>query len=109
MNAGTQIQLEVCETLSEEQCELICAPLRDYNRQCNPTFYAARELPQNLAKDLSVIARDAAGNVLGGLLGETQFSWLKISIVAVRSDARRSGVGTAVLRAAEAEALRRGC
>jgi ribosomal protein S18 acetylase RimI-like enzyme len=109
MSGPSDIPVEVFGTLSNEECELICAPLRDHNLQFNATFFQARELPHNASKDLSVVARDAGGKLLGGLLGETQFAWLKISVLTVRSDARRRGIGAALMRAAETEAIRRGC
>ena len=49
------------------------------------------------------------GGVVGGLFAETQLSWLRISIMAVRPGWRSKGIGAALLAEAEQQALARGC
>ena len=95
--------------LSSEMRESVCAPLRDYNRSNNGEFFAKRDLPEHAPRHLNLIARDASGKVLGGLIAETQFSWLKIEILSVTDAARRQGIGTLLMNAAETEARARGC
>jgi GNAT superfamily N-acetyltransferase len=56
-----------------------------------------------------VFARDQHGNVVGGLFAETQFSWLKISVMSVFVPFRSQGIGSELLRVAEGEAAHRGC
>jgi GNAT superfamily N-acetyltransferase len=58
---------------------------------------------------LTVFLRDAEGVVVGGLLGNTYWGWLAIEIFWIDERARGHGHGTAMLRAAEDEARRRGC
>lgn len=58
---------------------------------------------------LTIIARDPQNTLVGGLLGETYWGWLHISIVWIHGDLRGKGYGTLMLHQAEAEALRRGC
>jgi GNAT superfamily N-acetyltransferase len=58
---------------------------------------------------LRVFARNAQGELVGGLLGETFWRWLYIADLWVHEDYRRSGLGTQLLAAAEEEARRRGC
>lgn len=58
---------------------------------------------------LTLAARDTSGAVVGGLVGETGWRWLHIDLLWVAEDARRRGVGRSLLRAAEVEALHRGC
>ena len=89
--------------------EAICTPLRAYNRQKNPVFFAAREEPANAVKHLYIVLYDDAGEIAGGLIGESQFKWLKIEILSVREDLRGRGLGTRLMQMAENEALRRGC
>ena len=58
---------------------------------------------------LTVLARDAEGQLVGGLLGFTDRGWARIEIVIVAEHARRQGIGTLLLDAAEAEARKREC
>lgn len=58
---------------------------------------------------LSILARDAQGQLAGGILGFTDRGWLRIEILIVHEQRRRAGIGSRLLRAAEDEALRRGC
>jgi ribosomal protein S18 acetylase RimI-like enzyme len=103
------MQYTLFEELSDEKRESVCSMLRDFNRAGNPIFYAARELPENLPRPLNIIACDAEKSVVGGLLAETQFAWLKISILVVAESARRDGIGRRLMDLAEREAANRGC
>jgi len=60
-------------------------------------------------RPLVFVARDEQGNVIGGLKGATYWGWLYVDVLAVEESHRRGGIGTSLLRAAETEALRRGC
>lgn len=53
--------------------------------------------------------RAADQTVVGGLLGETYWGWLHIQILWISDSLRHQGHGTALLAAAEQEAIRRGC
>jgi len=100
------------ELLHREATELrpaITTPLRIYNREQNPVFFAARDEPANAPRPITIVLYDDAGEIAGGLIGESQFAWLKIEIVSVRADLRRRGVGSELMRMAEAEGVRRGC
>ena len=57
---------------------------------------------------LVLSARDEAGEILGGLVGLTGWRWLHVDLLWVDDAHRGGGVGRRLLRAAEAEALRRG-
>ncbi|BBP98730.1 N-acetyltransferase [Burkholderia sp. SFA1] len=59
-------------------------------------------------RDLAVsLYRD--DDFLGGLAGFTAWDWLFVKWLWIREDARRAGLGTRALAAAENEAIKRGC
>jgi GNAT superfamily N-acetyltransferase len=59
---------------------------------------------------LALLLTDPAdGPVIGGLWGGTHFGYLFIELLYLPEALRRSGLGSRLIRAAEAEALRRGC
>lgn len=58
---------------------------------------------------LCIFLRDEGGTVVGGLLGNTYWRWLSISIVWLHENTRGSGYGTQMIAMAEAEAIRRDC
>lgn len=57
---------------------------------------------------LVISARDAAGTIVGGLVGLTGWKWLHVDLLWVDDAHRGMGVGTNILRAAEEEAASRG-
>ena len=60
-------------------------------------------------RPLAVLAADGKGGVLGGLWGSTAYSWLFVQYFWLPESLRGQGLGSEVLRRAEAEARRRGC
>jgi GNAT superfamily N-acetyltransferase len=56
-----------------------------------------------------VIARDEDARLLGGLIGSTSYGWLLIKMLWVAEAARGQGLGTRLMKTAEATALARGC
>ncbi len=58
---------------------------------------------------LKVFARNEQGELVGGLLGETFWSWLHIDDLWVDEAYRHAGVGRQLMARAEAEAVARGC
>ena len=58
---------------------------------------------------LAVWLNDHQGEILGGTYVWTAFGWLRIDLLWLRADVRRSGWGTRLLFATEAEAVKRGC
>ena len=83
--------------------------LRTYNRDSNPIFFAIVDDPNYAKQPLNVFAFDASDYCIGGLLGSTDLSWLKIDILTVHPDHRRRGIGQRLVELAEIEARRRGC
>ena len=57
----------------------------------------------------AVLVRDEAGAVVGGLTGRTLAAWLFVELLWLPEELRGTGLGTRVMLAAEAEAMRRGC
>ena len=58
---------------------------------------------------LSALVRDEDGTIVAGLGGTTWGGTLEVRQLWVHASRRGSGLGSDVLRAAEAEAVRRGC
>jgi GNAT superfamily N-acetyltransferase len=60
-------------------------------------------------RPLAVFLRDDKARVVGGALGHTHWGWLFVSHLWVDESLRGSGHGEQILRAAEREAVARGC
>jgi GNAT superfamily N-acetyltransferase len=93
---------------SAPECDAVRRWLREHNHATSPVFMAERERPEHAPRPLVILARGATG-VVGGLLAETEFAWLKISIMAVDPAWRSRGIGSALLAEAERQAAQRGC
>jgi GNAT superfamily N-acetyltransferase len=89
-------------------CDLVRQWLREHNWKTNPGFMERLQQPENEARPLILLALDGDRTV-GGLFAETQLAWLRISIMAVAPERRSQGIGTALLAAAEQQAVDRGC
>lgn len=53
--------------------------------------------------------RDGAGRIVGGAVGETNWGWLHVTVLAVGPELRGQGWGTRLMREMERIALERGC
>ena len=60
------------------------------------------------ATPLCIVLRDESGQTLGGVIGDTYYGWLSVSLRYVREDLRGQGYGEKLLLRAEEEARRRG-
>ncbi len=85
---------------SEADIQSVWNGLISYNRA-----FVAEEREERL----TLFLRAPDGTIMGGLLGGTFWSWLHVGILWVHESLRGQGHGTALLQAAEAEAVRRGC
>jgi predicted N-acetyltransferase YhbS len=103
------MDIQLVETLTAPMQESIHAILLTHNQTHNGVFFTAREEPKHASRPLHVVAFDKSGHVIGGLIGETQFAWLKVLIMAVAIPHRGKGIGKYLLRRAEEAALSRGC
>jgi ribosomal protein S18 acetylase RimI-like enzyme len=108
-DAEDSTRIELFDASGESKRQSIMSILLDYNRSKNLAFFEARELPANKPQPLNVVALGPEERVLGGLIADTQFSWLMIDMLSVVEDMRRSGIGRRLMAAAEAEAIARGC
>jgi predicted N-acetyltransferase YhbS len=92
--------LALCEEADDLVRMAIAAPLLQYNEaQAGPSQH----------RTLVLVIRDDGGAVIGGLWGATSHGWLYTQMLAVPKSLRGQGVGTQLMRRAEAEACRRGC
>ncbi len=63
----------------------------------------------NDSKSLNLALRDENGNLVGGLVGMTCYSWFYISFLWVEENLRGEGFGEQLLLEAEKQAKERGC
>ncbi|MCZ4338856.1 GNAT family N-acetyltransferase [Shewanella colwelliana] len=61
------------------------------------------------SQPLSVVSRDEAGNIIGGVSGRTVYKNFLIGVLWVDKVARGTGLGRQLMALAEAEAKQRGC
>lgn len=59
--------------------------------------------------ELALVAQDADGDVIGGILGESIWGWMLVSTLWVAPGQRKNGLGSALLAEAEKIARLRGC
>jgi GNAT superfamily N-acetyltransferase len=83
-----------------EDFQFVFDSLTEYNRLYAPDIDYRR---------LCLFIRDEQKNIIGGLLGETAWGWLHVSILWLSEGLRGQGYGSRLLAMAEAEALIRGC
>lgn len=58
---------------------------------------------------LNIVEYNNSGNIIAGILGGTYWGWMHIDILWVDENHRKQGLGTQLLKAAESEAIKRGC
>ena len=95
--AGLTIDFE--PQASQETIDAIQQGLSVYNRSV---------LGEEHYTPLRLIARDAEGQAVAGLLGELYFNWLYIAILWVRDEWRGRGVGSRLMALAEEYAAAQG-
>jgi GNAT superfamily N-acetyltransferase len=75
----------------------------------NMIYQHNRSVGKSDYQPLTLLLRNAVGEVVGGLLGKTEWGWLHVDAVAIREEWRGRGYGTKLLAMAEAEWRARGC
>jgi ribosomal protein S18 acetylase RimI-like enzyme len=93
------MKIEVTASPSEEDEAFVVAQTRAFNSAFMPDD----------VRTLCVFARDAGGNIVGGLTGRTYWNYLDISFLWVHEAHRGAAYATALMSAAESEARNRGC
>ena len=95
----------------KHRLEHVCNDLPDLRQEIVNRLIAFNESQAGPANSMDVlfVARGANDELLGGLIGYTQWNWLFVRILWVAEQARRSGLGSRLLKAAEKLALERGC
>ena len=101
------LPIAISAEATERERELVLSWLREYKLGANRAFM--RSLEDGAEEEVFLVARDDAGNAVGGLLGSILHSWLRIDIMAVASERRCSGIGTELLSRAETIATSQGC
>lgn len=93
------MDLTLVEHISDKDKNDLLDGLRGYNRQF---------INKENWGDLGIFRRDDNGIMMGGLIASRVGLWLNIEYLWVSEDARGSGLGAALIRAAEREAISRG-
>jgi ribosomal protein S18 acetylase RimI-like enzyme len=94
------MRIEIETTPSEDTLAVVRAGMRRYTES---------RVPFEEYADLALVGRADDGAVVAAALGETGRGWLHVSVVWVDERCRGQGLGTQLVNAMEAEAIRRGC
>jgi GNAT superfamily N-acetyltransferase len=94
------VEPRIDEEVSAEDRDTVLRGLRACNEsQIGPANH----------RPLQLVVRDAQGEVIGGLLGDTKWGWLYVDKLWISEQARGRGFGSRLLARAEEVARERGC
>jgi GNAT superfamily N-acetyltransferase len=99
MAVEPSMSIEITESPAQSDEEFVIEQVRAHNRR-----FTDKDV-----RTLCAFARADDGTIIGGLLGRTYWEYLEVSYLWVSEAHRKSGQGTMLMAAAEAEAVRRGC
>jgi GNAT superfamily N-acetyltransferase len=95
-------ELVITETPDADMRKAILDPLVAYNDR--------HFVEPDAHRPLAIPIRDSSGQaVIGGLWGESWYRWLFINLLIVPESMRGIGIGKAMMKLAEEEAIRRDC
>ena len=106
MDAFDPYQLTQTDIAVEADRAFLTAQLKQFNNQHSPQHLYIRTHPP---QPLDFFLRDAAGQIVGGLVADTYWTWLSIDDLWLREDLRAYGYGRRLLDMAEHAAQERGC
>jgi GNAT superfamily N-acetyltransferase len=89
-------------------CDQVRLWLHEFNTANNPLYMQKLQLPETAERELVVLAY-LEDELVGGLMGGTRLSWLKIHMLGVHKNFRQRGIGTELVAEAERHALANGC
>src|SRR6185436_14722405 len=98
------VSIEIAKNSSGGAVQAVKRFLRKSNLQAR----ADLKIPDQSDRELLLVAKDSR-RILGGLIATTRHKWLRISIMAVAPSHRGQGLGSLLVRKAEALACGRGC
>ena len=97
----TELRIDVDEKPGPDVRQAILGPLADYN---------AGKVGSFRPEPVAVLLRHPdSGEIVGGLWGIVVADWLFVELLFVPEDCRTKGLGSSLMKQAEAIAARRGC
>lgn len=72
------------------------------------TDFNTQQAGDDQGKNLCFVLKNAAGEIVGGVIGATYWNWLYINLMWLRDEVRGQGYGSRLLALAEEEARKRG-
>ena len=106
VTANEGLSAALSATVDSEAREFIRLQLRAFNDRHSEHHRAIRSVEPT---PLDILIRNAAGEIVGGLIASTYWGWLEVNVLWIAEGLRRLGHGRTLLRMAEAEARTRGC
>jgi len=94
------MKLEITDRIDKQDEDTIYQGLLEFNLAC---------LEDKEPKELGLYIRNAAGQVVAGLIGGTHGLWLTVKYLWISDDLRKQGIGSHILSKAEETAKQRGC
>ncbi|MDD2324884.1 MAG: GNAT family N-acetyltransferase [Alphaproteobacteria bacterium] len=96
-----QVSFEVSDTISDQDLSALRRGISEH--------VLAQGVPPLTDTPLSIFKYDDHRNVVAGLVGYTFWNWLYVDYLWVAAAIRKTGLGRALMEAAEEEAEKRGC